>query len=88
LLIIAVLILFSVNPLKMKIWVTVKPNCKQQKISELTDGSLTIWLKSPPVDGQANRELIKLLAQKYGVAKSQVLIQSGLTGKKKIIEII
>lgn len=86
-LIITVLILLLVNLLKMKIWVTVKPNSKQQKISELADGNLKIWLKSPPVDGQANRELIKLLAKKYGVSKSQVSIAFGLTGKNKIIEI-
>ncbi len=72
----------------MKIWVTVKPNSKQQKIAKSAKGSLTIWLKSPPIDGKANQELIKVLAKKYGVSKSQVFIKFGLTGKKKIIEII
>jgi hypothetical protein len=71
----------------MKIQVKVKPNSKQQKIEELTDGSLIIRLKSPPVDGKANQELIKILAKKYGVAKSQVVIKSGLSGKNKSIEI-
>ena len=71
----------------MKIQVTVKPNSKQQKIEESTDGTLKIRLKSPPVDGKANQELIKVLAKKYGVAKSQITIESGLTSKNKIIEI-
>jgi uncharacterized protein (TIGR00251 family) len=57
--------------------VQVKPNTKQQKIKEQADGSLTIYLKSPPVDGKANQELIKLLAKYYGIPKSQVLIKSG-----------
>ena len=43
--------------------VKVKPNSKQQKIEESADGSLTVHLKSPPVDGKANEELIKLLAK-------------------------
>ena len=34
--------------------VKVKPNSKQQKIEESADGSLTVHLKSPPVDGKAN----------------------------------
>ena len=53
----------SVNLIKMKIQVKVKPNSKQQKIEELEDGSLIIRLKSLPIKGQANQELIKLLAK-------------------------
>lgn len=47
----------------MRIRVTVKPNAKQQQISTAADGSLVVWLISPPVDGKANAELIKLLAK-------------------------
>jgi uncharacterized protein YggU (UPF0235/DUF167 family) len=36
--------------------IKVKPNSKQQKIEEQPDGSLTVYLKSPPVDGKANEE--------------------------------
>ncbi|MEA5502773.1 DUF167 domain-containing protein [Halotia wernerae UHCC 0503] len=39
--------------------VKVKPNSKQQKITEQPDGSLIVHLKSPPVDGKANEELIR-----------------------------
>jgi uncharacterized protein len=45
----------------MKIQVKVKPNSKQQSITEEADGSLTIKLKSPPIEGKANDELLKLL---------------------------
>ena len=43
--------------------IKVKPNSKHQSIKEELDGSLTIHLKSPPVDGKANQELIKILAK-------------------------
>lgn len=71
----------------MKIRVTVKPNSKQQKIEESADRTLIIRLKSPPINGKANQELIKVLAQEYGLAKSQITIKSGLNSKNKIIEI-
>lgn len=71
----------------MKIQVKVKPNSKQQKIEELEDGNLIIRLKSLPIDGKANQELIKLLAKKYQVSKSQITIKSGLSSKNKLIEI-
>jgi hypothetical protein len=69
------------------IQVKVKPNSKQQKILEAEDGSLTVYLKSPPVDGKANQELIQLLAQKYAVPKSAITIKSGLSSKNKLIAI-
>ena len=67
--------------------VKVKPNSKQQKILEQPDGSLIVHLKSPPVDGKANEELIKLLADKFDVPKSCITIKSGLTSRQKLIEI-
>lgn len=80
--------------------VTVKPNSKQQSIKEETNDSFTtedkaalrvprhnflVNLKSPPVDGKANDELIGVLAEKFNVPKSK--IKSGLSSGQKLIEI-
>lgn len=67
--------------------VKVKPNSKKQSIEESADGSLTVHLKSPPVDGKANKELIELLAKKFDVPKSNIRIKLGLSSKTKLIEI-
>ncbi|NES03555.1 MAG: DUF167 domain-containing protein [Okeania sp. SIO2F4] len=64
-----------------------KPNSKQQSVEAEADGSLKVCLKSPPVDGKANQELIKLLAKKFDVKKSEITIKSGLSSKNKLIEI-
>lgn len=71
----------------IKIQVKVKPNSKQQKIEKTEDGSLVVCLKSPPVNGKANQELIKLLADEFKVSKSKISIKSGLSSKNKLIEI-
>jgi len=71
----------------MKKQVKVKPNSQQQNIQEEADGSLTVHLKSPPVDGKANQELIKLLAEKFNVTKSKITIKSGLSSRTKLVEI-
>jgi uncharacterized protein (TIGR00251 family) len=71
----------------MQITVKVKPNSKQQKIVEEDSGSLTINLKSPPVDGKANEELIKVLSKKFNVPKSYIRIKSGASSRQKLIEI-
>lgn len=67
--------------------VKVKPNSKKQTIEESANGSLTVHLKSPPVDGKANKELIELLAKKFDVPKSHIRIKSGLSSRTKLIEI-
>ncbi|WP_414518826.1 DUF167 domain-containing protein [Nostoc sp. PCC 9305] len=67
--------------------VKVKPHSKQQRIEEQPDGSLTVYLKSPPVDGKANEELIKLLADKFDVPKSHIRIKSGFSSRQKLMEI-
>ncbi len=71
----------------MKKSVKVKPNSKKQAIIEEEDGSLTVHLKSPPVDGKANQELVELLAKKFAVPKSHITIRLGLSGRNKLVEI-
>ncbi len=67
--------------------VKVKPNSKKQAIEESIDGILTVHLKSPPVDGKANKELIEVLAKQFDVPKSQIRIKLGLSSRTKLVEI-
>ncbi len=67
--------------------VKVKPNSKKQDVQTAEDGSLIVHLKSPPVDGKANEELIKILAKKFNVSKSSITIKSGASSRSKLIEI-
>ncbi len=67
--------------------VKVKPNAKQQRVTQAEDGSFTVHLKSPPVDGKANTELIQLLAKTLGVSKSAIRIKTGASSKSKLVEI-
>lgn len=67
--------------------VRVVPRASRSEIVGFHDGSLKIRLTSPPVDGTANAELIKLLAKRFGVAKSDISIVAGETSKKKRIKI-
>ena len=71
----------------MRKQVKVKPNSKHQSLEEQPDGSLIIRLKSLPIDGNANEELIALLAEKFDVPKAKIKIKSGLSSRQKMIEI-
>ncbi|MFN5856409.1 MAG: DUF167 domain-containing protein [Pseudanabaenaceae cyanobacterium] len=71
----------------MKKAIKVKPNSTQQKVMLADDGSLIVWLKSPPIDGKANTELITILAQYFNVPKAAITIKSGHSSKQKLVEI-
>jgi len=45
--------------------------------------SLKVRITAPPVDGKANQHLIKFLAKAFGVAKGQVTLLKGETGRDK-----
>lgn len=55
----------------------------------MVDGNqITIGIKSKPVDGKANREIIKKLAKYFGIPSASIIIKSGHKSSKKTIEII
>ena len=49
---------------------------------------ITIGVKSKPVDGKANKEVIKKLAKHFGVSSGNISIRKGHKSRDKIIEII
>jgi hypothetical protein len=67
--------------------VRVIPRSSRSEIVGEFDGALKVKLNSPPVDGAANAELIKLLAKEFGVSKSQIEILSGHAAKSKQVKI-
>lgn len=54
---------------------------------EVSGNEITIGVKSRPVDGQANKEVIKKLAKHFGVPSANVAIRSGHRSRDKIVEI-
>jgi uncharacterized protein (TIGR00251 family) len=67
------------------IQIKVKPQSRVSALSQAEDGSWLAQIKSLPVDGKANEELIALVAKQFGCAKSRVSIKSGAASKIKRI---
>ncbi|MEK7593480.1 MAG: DUF167 domain-containing protein [Patescibacteria group bacterium] len=82
----------------MKIFVKAKPNAKEEKIEKIdppspngfgraSDSHFMVSVKEPPVEGRANKSIIKVLAEYFNVQQSDVKIISGHASKNKMIEI-
>ena len=67
--------------------VRVIPRSSKSEIVGEWDGALKVKLKAPPVDGAANDELIRLLAKKVGVSRSNVEITVGHASKTKRVRV-
>jgi uncharacterized protein (TIGR00251 family) len=69
------------------IQVKVKPRSRSSLLEDAGDGTWVARLKSPPVDGKANAELLGLVAGHFGCRKSSVSIKSGASGRTKLIRV-
>ena len=67
--------------------VQVQPRASCNEFAGTHAGALKIRLTSPPVDGKANAALIAFLAEAFGVAKRQVTLLKGETGRAKQLRI-
>ncbi len=71
--------------------VLVKPNSSKvlvEKIDYNGEKLLRIKVKSAPQDGEANKELVKVLAEYFQVSIGSIILKSGARSKFKYIEII
>jgi len=66
----------------------IEPRSSKSEIAGIHGDKLKIKIKSPPVDGKANKELISFLADTFKVKKSAILIISGHNSKEKTVKII
>jgi uncharacterized protein (TIGR00251 family) len=67
--------------------VKVEPRSSKKGIAGVLDNVLKVKLTAPPVEGEANEQLIAVIAEAAGVRKSDVRIVRGLSSKRKTLEI-
>ncbi len=65
----------------------VRPGSSQKNITRMLDGKIKINLTSPPVAGEANRELIEYFANLLDISKGKIKIKKGKTSSRKIVSI-
>lgn len=71
----------------MKIKVYIQPNASRSEVIGMHGDALKIKIKAPPVDGEANKEIIRFLSECLDLAKKNISILHGDTGRNKLVEI-
>ena len=67
--------------------VKVHPRAKRSAITGRFGDAWKLDLAAPPVDGKANEECVRFLAEFAGVPRSRVRIVTGASGRMKVVEI-
>jgi len=69
--------------------VRVIPRAGRNQIVELMDdGRVKVRLAAAPVNGEANQQLIRFLADALDVPKSAIEIVAGLTSRDKLVTVL
>ena len=64
-----------------------QPKASKDEFAGLHGERLKIRISAPPIDGRANAQLLAFIAKAFGVAKSQVSLDSGDSSRQKRVRI-
>ena len=70
-----------------RICVYVQPGASKTQIAGMHDGLIKVRVAAPPVEGAANQALVEFVAKRLRIPKSRVRVVSGLTSRRKVLEI-
>lgn len=65
----------------------VQPRAAATEVVGPHGDAIKVRLAAPPVDGAANEELVRFLAERLGVRRSEVSIVRGTTARRKVVRI-
>jgi len=71
----------------VRLSINVRSRSRENKLVIEPDGTFTLHVVAPPVEGKANTEVVRSLAKRFGKTRSQVRIVAGLRSNVKIVEI-
>src|SRR3954467_7995721 len=71
----------------LRLLVHAHPSSRSERVELLEDGSLGVWVRARPVEGQANTAIVRTIADALDLRSSQVLLAAGARGRRKIVDI-
>ena len=67
--------------------ILVQPRASRAKIGPMHDGRIKIAVTAPPVDGEANAQVIELFARRLGIARGDIAVVAGASSRRKTLRI-
>lgn len=71
----------------MKLFVTVKPGAKGERVEKVDDTHFRVSVKAPPREGEANEAVLRVLARHFRLPQIRFALLGGHASRNKIIEL-
>jgi uncharacterized protein len=72
----------------MKLSIRLTPGASRDGFEGRTeDGAYRVRVQAPPVEGAANRRLVRFLSEKLGIPKTRIRIVAGKSSRRKVLDI-
>ena len=71
------------NADELHLFLRVQPKASKDEFAEVLGDRIKLRITAPPVDGKANKHVIKLLSKFFKVPKNQITLKSGDTNRNK-----
>lgn len=65
-----------------------KPGAKQNGITDITTEAIGVQISAPPVDGEANTELVKYISKVLQLRKSDLSLDRGSKSREKVLLVV
>lgn|GEM_PF-949479 len=76
------------SELKTEIRVKLLPRSSKSRIMGIEGEFYKVKVNSPPVDGEANKELISLVSKRLRIPKGSIEIIAGKTSRMKVLRVL
>ncbi|MFO0676575.1 MAG: DUF167 domain-containing protein [Polyangiaceae bacterium] len=71
----------------VRLSVLAKPRAKRSAVLRAEGLTVDVAVAAPPVDGAANEELVRVIAEALEVPKRRVRVVVGASGKRKMLDV-
>jgi uncharacterized protein len=71
----------------VRIHIYVQPRASRTEIAGEHGDAIKLRVAAPPVAGEANEEVVRFIAKQLGVSASHITLISGLTSRRKTLEV-
>ncbi|MFY9457513.1 MAG: DUF167 domain-containing protein [Candidatus Spechtbacterales bacterium] len=71
----------------MKIFVTAKPDSKEEGVEQIDSTHFKVSVKAPPRQGLANYAIARALGDYFNIAPSRVRLVSGFSSRQKVFDL-
>jgi len=70
-----------------RVAIHVVPRARETEVAGTHGDAVKVRVAAPPVDGAANAELVRYIADRLGVPAAHITIVGGATGRRKTVAV-